>query len=84
MLCSFLETLAREMTTKRPLDLDLTVDHLMRDRPEAVAVFVRRRMLCVGCPIGPFHTLADACRAYSLDQAEFRSELAAAIEEYAA
>lgn len=70
-----------EMTAKRSLDLDLPVDHLMRTWPEAVGVFVRRRMLCVGCPIGPFHTVADACREHSIDEDEFRQELGLAIGE---
>ena len=38
-------------------------------------------MLCVGCPIGPFHTVADACREHSIDEEEFRQELRLAIRE---
>lgn len=72
---------APEMTAKRSLDLDLSVDHLMRKWPDTVGVFLRRRMLCVGCPIGPFHTVADACREHSIDEEEFRQELRLAIGE---
>lgn len=67
--------MATTMTAKRSLDLDLSVDHLMRTWPDTVGVFLRRRMLCVGCPIGPFHTVADACREHSVDEEEFRQEL---------
>ena len=69
------------MTAKRSLDLDLSVDHLMRTWPDTVGVFLRRRMLCVGCPIGPFHSVADACREHSIDEEEFRQELRVAIGE---
>jgi hybrid cluster-associated redox disulfide protein len=72
--------MAPEMTAKR--SLDLSVDHLMRTWPELVSVFVRRRMLCVGCPIGPFHTVADACREHFLDEGTFRRELRLAIGEH--
>jgi hypothetical protein len=33
----------------------------------------------VGCPIGPFHTLADAAREHGLDEAMLRQEFEAAI-----
>ena len=67
------------MTAKRPHDPDLSVDHLMRYWPDTIAVFVRYRMLCVGCPIGPFHTVTDACREHSVDEEAFRRELELAI-----
>jgi hybrid cluster-associated redox disulfide protein len=73
--------MASRMSKKRSLDLDLSVDHLMRTWPEAVGVFVRQRMLCVGCPIGPFHTMADACREHSIDEEAFRQELRLATGE---
>jgi hypothetical protein len=36
-------------------------------------------MMCIGCPITPFHTVIDACAEYNLDEAAFRAELRAAI-----
>lgn len=35
-------------------------------------------MLCFGCPIAPFHTLADACAEYGLHEDAFLEEIRAA------
>lgn len=51
----------------------------MSDWPQTIPVFVRHDMLCVGCMIGPFHTVIDACLEYELDETRFRQELADAI-----
>ena len=47
--------------------------------PAASEAFLARRMLCLGCPVAPFHTVLDACVAYQLDEAAFRRELHAAM-----
>ncbi len=60
-------------------DPDLPLSDLMAEWPEAVSVFLERRMLCPGCPIAPFHAITDACREYRLDEDAFRAELRAAI-----
>jgi hybrid cluster-associated redox disulfide protein len=62
---------------------DLRVDEMMRTWPATVSVAIRRQMLCVGCPIGIFHTVADACRAHHLDQYAVVAELERAILETA-
>jgi hybrid cluster-associated redox disulfide protein len=51
------------------------VDDIMRKHPAAVRVFLNYSMRCVGCPIGPFHTIADACREHAADCAAFLSDL---------
>ena len=56
-------------------DPDLTLDRLMREWPGTIPVFIRHRMMCVGCLITPFHTITDACREYGLDEDDFRREL---------
>ncbi|WP_287113560.1 hypothetical protein [Mesorhizobium sp.] len=33
----------------------------MRKWPATVAVVLSYKMLCVGCPIGTFHTVTEAC-----------------------
>ncbi|TDL79421.1 DUF1858 domain-containing protein [Palleronia sediminis] len=65
------------MPNPRIDDLDLPLDRLMSAWPATVAVFVRHRMLCPGCPIAPFHTVVDACAEYGLDVDSFVSELMA-------
>lgn len=61
------------------VDPDMSMDEIMRRWPATIAVMVKHRMLCVGCPIGPFHTVSEACRAHGLDEAEVSARLLAAI-----
>jgi len=65
--------------TKDLEDPDLPLSDLMTRWPVTIGVFIRHRMLCVGCMIGPYHTVVDACDEYHLDERAFRHELAAAI-----
>ena len=60
-------------------DPDLTIADMMSIWPETVPVFMKHRMLCVGCVITPFHTVADACEEHHVDEDAFRGDLAAAI-----
>ncbi|MCG6884702.1 MAG: DUF1858 domain-containing protein [Silicimonas sp.] len=60
-------------------DPDLPLAEILRAWPETMAVFVERGMLCVGCPITPFHTVVDACREHELDEEELRTELRAIV-----
>lgn len=67
----------REMTSM-PQDLDdpdLSLEAMFRRWPPTAAVFLEHAMLCVGCPISPFHTVIDACFEYGLDETAFRAEL---------
>lgn len=60
-------------------DPDLPLADLMTRWPQTIPVFVRHRMLCVGCLISPFHTITDACSEYHLDQEAFIAELIQAV-----
>jgi hybrid cluster-associated redox disulfide protein len=53
----------------------LSVSELLKRHPYTVAVFMRRRMACVGCAIADFHTIAQAAALYNADLAQFTSEL---------
>lgn len=59
---------------------ETTVDELMRRWPATVRVLLDSRMLCVGCPIAPFHTVAEACVAHGIAQDSFETRLAAAMD----
>ncbi|WP_264484391.1 hypothetical protein [Mesorhizobium sp. PAMC28654] len=37
-------------------------------------------MLCVGCPIAPFHTISEAAREHGLNEESLRFDLQAAIK----
>jgi len=67
------------MTAKQLQDPDLPLEDLMAAWPETIPVFIRHKMLCVGCMVSPFHTVVDACAEYGLDVAGFYHELGAAI-----
>lgn len=61
-------------------DLKLPLSDLFTFWPQTIQVFIRYRMLCVGCQIARFHTIADACPEYNLDEARFVSELMVAAD----
>ena len=52
-------------------DPDLPLADLMTTWPQTITVFVRHRMLCVGCLVSPLHTVTDACAEYHLDEEDF-------------
>jgi hybrid cluster-associated redox disulfide protein len=54
------------------------VDDVMRRWPATIRVFLNHRMHCVGCPIGCFHSVEDACREHDVDLGDFLSEIRAA------
>lgn len=56
-------------------DPDLPLSRLFEAFPGVATVFLGERMLCVGCPIAPFHTVIDACEEYGLAEETFRAEL---------
>ena len=56
-------------------DPDLPLADLMSEWPQTIPVFVRYKMLCVGCLVSPFHTVTDACAEYHLDEEAFVREL---------
>ena len=57
-----------------PFDL---VDEVMSRRPETIRIFLAFKMRCVGCPIGSFHTVDDACREHGVDRDAFLKALCA-------
>ncbi len=63
------------MARARLDDPDLPLADLMREWPQTIPVFVRYKMLCVGCLVSPFHTVTDACAEYELDEGMFLAEL---------
>ncbi|WP_346432641.1 DUF1858 domain-containing protein [Pseudohoeflea coraliihabitans] len=60
-------------------DPHMSLEEIMRRWPSTVRVVMRYRMLCIGCPISPFHTIADACAAHKVDEKTFSDHLHAAI-----
>lgn len=61
------------------ITLDTTVEEVMRRFPCAIAVFLHHGMHCVGCAVGPFHSVADAAHEYGLAAPRLLAELRAAV-----
>ena len=61
------------------LDPNMPVDEIMRRWPATIRVMIRHRMLCIGCPIGIFHTVSDAAAAHAIGEAAFTAELLVAM-----
>ncbi|WP_246678126.1 DUF1858 domain-containing protein [Mesorhizobium sp. B1-1-7] len=59
---------------------DVTIDAIMREWPATIRVVLQHGMLCVGCPIAPFHTISEAAREHGLSEESLRFDLDAAIE----
>ncbi|MER9775151.1 DUF1858 domain-containing protein [Mesorhizobium sp. M0220] len=69
------------MKQRSSINPDMVVDEIMRKWPVTVAVMLAYRMLCVGCPIGAFHTVAEACREHGIDETRFILDLESAVRE---
>ncbi|MFO1148060.1 MAG: DUF1858 domain-containing protein [Alsobacter sp.] len=54
---------------------DLLVDDVMRLWPETIRVFLNYRFGCIGCPIGSFHTVREACHEHQVEVGGFLSAL---------
>jgi hybrid cluster-associated redox disulfide protein len=48
-----------------------TVEHVLRLHPVVATVFVRRRMLCVGCVMAAFETLSEVAAVYGQEPGGF-------------
>jgi hybrid cluster-associated redox disulfide protein len=63
------------MRTDAAPTADMMVDNVMRRWPPTIRVFLDFRMLCVGCPIGAFHSIEEACGEHGIDASIFVSKL---------
>jgi hybrid cluster-associated redox disulfide protein len=63
----------------RTVFADLFVDDVMRRWPSTIGVFLEFRMGCIGCPIGAFHSVDEACRAHGIDVMAVAPRLSAAV-----
>jgi hybrid cluster-associated redox disulfide protein len=64
---------------KMKMDTNMTINDLLTQHPQATNVFIRRMMLCVGCPAAGFHTLEDAAQLYGFALEDLAGEVESAI-----
>ncbi len=61
-----------------PITSRSNIDWVVNEYPATVPVFLRWRMLCIGCPIARFESIAEACANYQNPVERFVGELRAA------
>ena len=59
---------------------ELTVAELLARWPQAIPVFLRHQMACVGCTMSTFETLADVTAIYDIHLPHFVGELQQTIQ----
>jgi hybrid cluster-associated redox disulfide protein len=59
------------------IDSEMTIKELLEQHPCATIAFIKRGMLCVGCPTQAYHTLEDVARIHG----STIDDLCAAIRE---
>jgi hybrid cluster-associated redox disulfide protein len=57
------------------LSLETCVADLLDECPQAIAVFLRHRMACVGCLMSSFDTLSEAACNHDLPAGQLLDEL---------
>ena len=60
---------------------DLPVDTVMRSWPGTTRAFLDFGVKCVGCPIGSFHSVEEACGEHKVDLGRFLAALSNAAAE---
>ena len=61
------------------IDANITVDELVRHHPQVIDIFLKRKMLCVGCPAETFHSLEDVADNYGISSKQLLKEILEAI-----
>ena len=64
---------------RKEITADSLVQQVVECYPQTIPTFNRLRMLCVGCFISPYHTIADCAREYSLSTESLLDELNQAL-----
>jgi hybrid cluster-associated redox disulfide protein len=62
------------------IDSKMTIQELLGRHPSATAAFIKRRMLCVGCPTQAYHALEDVARIHGCSVDDLRHAIREAIE----
>jgi hybrid cluster-associated redox disulfide protein len=62
------------------LDPKMTIGELLERYPHAVDAFIKRKMLCVGCPAEAYHTLEDSAHFYGCSVDALRDAILEAVQ----
>lgn len=69
----------KEETPADPSILNRSVADLLRAWPETIPVFLKHRMVCVGCCMAAFDSLADAAENYQLSSTQLENEILSVV-----
>ncbi len=64
---------------KNDIQRETSISDLLRDYPQAIPVFLKHRMACVGCSMSAFETIESAASIYGLAPDAFLDEVIGAI-----
>lgn len=62
-----------------PVTAETILDDLMRTYKVTIPIFIRRKMMCIGCPVVRLHDVREACREHGIPLDEFLAEVNEAI-----
>ena len=57
------------------INLDMSVDKVMRERPQTIQIFVKNKMLCIGCALATYHSVDYAAKEHDLDTVQLIIDL---------
>jgi hybrid cluster-associated redox disulfide protein len=60
---------------------EMAISELLRRWPQAIPVFHKHKMACVGCSMSDFETISSAAEIYQLSLVSFMHELQAAVQQ---
>lgn len=62
-----------------PIRADTTLEDLMATYKVTIPIFIRRKMMCIGCPIASLHDVQQACTEHGIALPVFLAEINGAI-----
>lgn len=58
-----------------PITPETILDDLMRTYKVTIPIFIRHKMMCIGCPVVRFHDVRQACWEHGISIDEFLDEV---------
>ena len=53
----------------------ISLSDLMTQWPQTIPIFLKYKMLCVGCLVNSFHNVEDACKEHGVEETVFWADL---------
>ncbi|MDD9978974.1 MAG: DUF1858 domain-containing protein [Boseongicola sp.] len=59
----------------------MPVGKIMNEWPNTISVFIDFKMLCVGCPFAPFHSLKVACDLHPVEWSDISESMRGCVTD---